>query len=308
MQGGATLKGNFGIESNYANRAESGNSIDVMLEAERIETAFYFGLGSESTFNSSLWEDGFYDYSRWYILAHIMHGISLKPYSSEKNRFILSYGYQFEYMSADYSTSNNLGQNPPHYQVNGWSNSFTAGLRLDKRDNEFRPSSGYYLRSKITLAPGVISNSNAHAKFFTEFNWYTSFHLFREIVFASRLRTIQAIGDTPLFALPYLGGQYDVRGYPLERFRDKGATSYNLELRTWLFSLPFWEINIGGQLFADGGWVYTDLSEIKPLDGHKWSLGFGGICNVFNPDFLVRTDFGFSDETWRMTIGLGYLF
>ncbi|MDZ7683308.1 MAG: hypothetical protein U5J63_16775 [Fodinibius sp.] len=41
---------------------------------------------------------------------------------------------------------------------------------------------------------------------------------------------------------------------------------------------------------------------------YKQTIGIGGAMSIFNPDFILRGEVGFSEEVSRIYIGIGYLF
>lgn len=80
------------------------------------------------------------------------------------------------------------------------------------------------------------------------------------------------------------------------------------ELRTWLFSVLEGRIRAGGQLFWDTGRVYSEEDSGRFFNDWKHSFGAGAALSLFNPDFIVRADAGFSDEAFRIYFGAGYVF
>lgn len=305
VQGNATSKGNFSFRSDYEFRTLNKTRFNSTVFGERVESAYFFGVGTDSEFNKSLWDQKYYDYSRWYGLIRTEIAIPAKKKHFPSDFWLIQSDIQ--YFSSDAKEGSLFSQNPPNMRIEGWANRFGGGFYSDKRNDPFRPLEGYQLKMTASIAPSFLGNKASYLHINATGSLYTSFHFIKDITFAGRLRYWQAIGDPPFFDTPFIGGQYDLRGYPFERFRDKGVLNYNLELRTWLFKLPFWNIEAGGQLFLDGGWIFDQPSNIDPT-AMKWNAGFGGISTVFRSDFLIRADFGFSPEIWRMSIGMGYLF
>lgn len=307
LQGAATLKANFYMKTELENRTASGGRFHAELTAERINNAYFFGMGPESEFDKSLWDNGYYDYSRWYFILRIERGISLLR-DNGLSRMEWIYGSQTDYMNTDLPENSYIAAIPPLQAGGAFFNKFHTGILLDYRDSVFRPSSGYRFYGSGSIAPGLLLNERTTGSLEAVFSYYTSFRVIQEIVFASRIGMDQTIGRAPYFVRPVIGGPDDVRGYPYERFRDYGRLYHNLELRTWLIKLPFWSIEWGGQLFWDGGWVYEHPLDINIRNTYKWTAGFGGVSTFLNPDFIIRADVGFSDEIWRLTLGIGYLF
>jgi outer membrane protein assembly factor BamA len=117
-------------------------------------------------------------------------------------------------------------------------------------------------------------------------------------------------GNVPYWELSTLGGENNLRGYPLNRFYGKTSIAYSLELRAWFLRFPrLFGLKFGGQLFTDTGRVFTGSDDINDVfDGYKQTIGFGGAMSIFNPDFILRGEIGFSDEVSRIYVGIGYLF
>ena len=138
---------------------------------------------------------------------------------------------------------------------------------------------------------------------------YTSFHLIKQITFASRFRWQQTFGERPYWGRAWIGDQRTLRGYPIGRFRGDASLLYNLELRTWLFELPQYNVKLGGQIFSDFGRVFDKRDrDIRVFSDYKYNFGIGGAVSVFHEDFIIRADLGISDELSRINMGLGYMF
>lgn len=307
LQGNASTKGVFNMLTEFEKRQYQGNRMNALFYGERIANAFYFGLGEASTFDKNLWEDGFYDYERWFFFLKLTHGISLLR-EDAFDRIEWVYGLQFEYLEVIDISGKLLELDNPRNANGSWLNMVHTGILFDFRDSVFRPTTGHRAELTASVAPGFAGNGQTIGKLTGTFSFYRGFHVIRDVVFAGRVGVSQAIGKAPFFALSTLGGPEDVRGYPFGRFRDHGAVFYNAELRTWLFKLPILEMEIGGQLFFDGGKIHRHPFDTHMLRNHRISYGFGGITSMFNPDFLIRGDIGFSDELWRLNVSVGYMF
>jgi hemolysin activation/secretion protein len=107
-----------------------------------------------------------------------------------------------------------------------------------------------------------------------------------------------------------LGNKNTLRGYPLNRFKGNSSLAYTLELRTWLLKFPqFYGLKFGGQLFTDAGRVFTEVDDANDLfKEYHQTVGLGGAMSVFNPDFILRGEIGFSEDVSRIYIGVGYMF
>ncbi len=136
------------------------------------------------------------------------------------------------------------------------------------------------------------------------------FYLFNWLTIANRLEARHAGGDVPYWEMSTLGDSQTLRGYPLNRFKGKSSVAYNLELRGWVLQFPeFYNLKFGTQLFTDVGRVFTGSDDFDDLfEGYKQTVGFGGAMSIFNPDFILRGEIGFSEDVSRIYIGVGYMF
>ena len=99
-----------------------------------------------------------------------------------------------------------------------------------------------------------------------------------------------------------------MRGYMFRRYVSDNALSYTLELRSWLFKLPFKNIELGGTAFMDAGRVFSNQNWRNMLSNHKVTLGLGGVMSIFTPDFILKYEMGFSEEGTGILLGSGFSF
>jgi outer membrane protein assembly factor BamA len=283
----------------------------VELFAERSQTAAFFGIGAGREFSQQAFDDEFYNYSRLQTLLEVTRGVQLDKRRTRQVKHqrvewfqMLSLGYNHHYDEA----GTLLGQRQPFGMEGGFRQGFHTGIEADYRDHFFRPTAGSFHRVELSIHPSFTGNRRTLGKLKLESARYYEFHFLLDVVAAGRVQLSQVAGRAPFYELSMLGGEESLRGYPFDRFLDYGSAMLNLELRTWLFSLPFQNIEIGGQLFADGGTLYEYPGAPGWTDDLRGNVGFGGMMSLFNPDFMLRGDFGFSDESFRFFTGLGYVF
>jgi hypothetical protein len=85
----------------------------------------------------------------------------------------------------------------------------------------------------------------------------------------------------------------------------KGLVQSNTEIRTWLFKLPWLEARVGVSGFIDNGIVYDGAFR----DYQRAStIGFGGFTSLFNKDFILKYEMGFSKEGTGVYVGSGFSF
>lgn len=132
------------------------------------------------------------------------------------------------------------------------------------------PSTGWKLSAFGGYAFALDGDSSSYARYGADVQRY-----FR-IADGPRLIALRALleavdgdyDDIPFYDLPRLGGSILLRGYDIDRFRDRVAALASAEYQ---FDLS--NRYMAGFVFVDSGRVYSDLGEVG-LDGLQ--LGFGG--------------------------------
>ena len=196
-------------------------------------------------------------------------------------------------------------------QPTGWDGSTYTFVELgylkENRDDELRSQNGYSAGLSLKTSLPVLSSSligqvYGEFKFFKEL---TKRRKIPEVVFAQRFLINQAVGDIPYWFAPSLGGGGSARGYIYRRFVGKGLVQSNTEIRTWLFQLPWLEARIGLSAFVDNGIVYDAAFKDKQRAS---TIGFGGFTSIFNKDFILKYEMGFSEEGVGIYVGSGFAF
>lgn len=311
LTGNAYTEGIYNLTTEYERRSNTGRRWHVELFAERSLTAAFFGIGAGREFSQQAFDDEFYNYSRLQTLLEVTRGVQLDKRGTHRVKHqrlewfqMLSLGYNNHYDEA----GSLLGQRQPFGAEGGFRQGFHTGIEADYRNHFFRPTEGSFHRVELSVHPSFTGNRRTLGKLKLESARYYEFYFLLDVVAAGRLQLSQVAGRAPFYELSMLGGQESLRGYPFDRFLDYGSAMLNLELRGWLFKLPFQNIQVGGQLFADGGTLYEYPGAPGWTDDLRGNIGFGGMMSLFNPDFMLRGDFGFSDESFRFFTGLGYVF
>ncbi len=298
---------NFGFQTAYKRRSENGHRFESRADLIKLNNAYFFGIGPSTVFSKSDFDDGLNDYSRLDLLVYTEYGrVISRPRSDRRLEWYngVLMGYQ---RHTNFSESR-LGLDRPDGVGGGFRQAFYTGFMADFRSDLFRPDSGSLYKLQLDFFPSVLGNQSTLASIESSAAAYRGFHLVTDLVFAARISMKQVFGKAPYYELPYLGGEKTLRGFHFERFRDQGRIFTNLELRTWLFSLPFFNIEIGGQFFADLGTVYRHPFEAGWYRHIRTTGGAGGVMSIYNRDFIVRGDLGISKDGWMIYAGLGYLF
>ncbi|MEO1022916.1 MAG: hypothetical protein AAFW89_10245, partial [Bacteroidota bacterium] len=197
-------------------------------------------------------------------------------------------------------------------QIEGATGSFLSfiqtGFILERRNSEFRPTKGFLVDVGSRYAPPVLSTHHVIAN-----NVRLNGHIpipfpLIDVSMAGTIQLQHTYGQTPYWLASGLGGGAFLRGYRFRRFTSDNALSYSIESRSWFFKLPFQNIEIGGNLFMDGGRVFTNSNWDSILRKHNHTFGLGGVMAIFTPDFILKFDLGFSEEGTGLYLGTGYAF
>jgi hypothetical protein len=181
---------------------------------------------------------------------------------------------------------------------------FDVAFVIEKRNSEFRAQEGFLVDVGTKYAPPIISSHHTLQNFVQAHGFLPLVNGRISSALAARVQLVNTIGDIPYWFKPNLA----LRGYMYRRFVSDNTLTYNLELRNWIFKLPFYNIELGFNLFLDGGRAFTNNQWDSFLAEHKRTLGFGGVMSIFTPDFILKYDLGFSDEGIGIYLGTGYSF
>lgn len=279
------------------------------LKTARLLQNFYFGLGNNSAFDKDEFEDGDLFFFQSLNAAFNYQGRYPIYRGGGITRLDVNFSASIRYFTPfDNATDRLLNIEQPLGTNGGFINKIGTGLTWENRDSEFRPTTGQFIQVNMQVAPTFLGSEFGSAYWQLNAINYFNFTLLRNVVVVTRAFIQHSEGDVPFFELPSLGGEETVRGYPKNRFLGNTALTYNLELRTWLLEFPKVNMRIGGQLFVDGGRVFDTYTVGETFENNKIAYGFGGALSLFNPDFFLRGDLGFSDETTRLFINVGYAF
>lgn len=302
-----STKGFVKFEAAYEKVGTFGSDIRSTTELffNRITYNNYFGIGNSTTFDKQLWED------EYYFFETLSGGAAFrgrKPlYRRGASSFDLFAGIGLEYhISYERMSSSSYANFTPNGSKGGWTTLLETGFVWENRNSEFNPTSGNRVELEVRHAPFFLSRY----EFTTlKLDVRKYVNLFDRLTLALRAEGRHAGGDVPFWEFSTLGDQGRLRGYPLNRFQGNSAISVNAELRTWFLHFPEYTAKIGVQLFTDAGRVFTagdDAGDL--LRGYKQTFGIGGALSVYNPDFILRGDLGFSEDVARIYVGIGYLF
>lgn len=303
-----TTKGNFIGEFNYDRTKSFGTDIrsQITIGAERNRQSNYFGIGNQSEFSSGRYEDGFYFFENR-KLSLIYSGRKTIWEFGERGRADLVVPLSVSYLDA--SPRGEVSQFEEDNLAgigSGWINKAGIGLILDSRDSEFDPTRGLRYQAGFKVSPSLLGSDYTFSELSVDLRHYLQ--VTGNIVIAQKLRADHRLGTAPFWELSTIGNQRGLRGFHKDRFLGDSSVLHMLELRTWLFSLWEGEIKFGGQLFWDTGRVYSSRDSNRLFENWRHSFGLGGAMSVYNSDFIFRGDIGFSEESTRIYVGVGYVF
>jgi outer membrane protein assembly factor BamA len=176
-------------------------------------------------------------------------------------------------------------------------------LRYDTSDSQIHPTRGVRLILQDDLAAGFMgSRDYSFNRLTADVRAYRRVFGAKDVLAARAL--VQYVGgnDIPLFDHASLGGgnvMTAMRGFPLNRFLDKGKFLVNVEYRFPLL----WRF--GGNVFADAGTVWPSLRDID-LGSTALDAGLG--LRFYMPDFVARVDVAWSKEGMGLYFNFGHIF
>ena len=182
-----------------------------------------------------------------------------------------------------------------------------AGFVVERRNAEFRAQRGYFIDLGTKYAPPGISTHHTMENYLTFLGFIPLIEKV-PVTLATRFNFRNTLGETPYWFTPFLGGSTSMRGYMYRRFTSDNSIFYTLELRSWLIKLPYKNIELGMNVFADGGRVFGNDNWGNVLQEHNLTLGFGGVMSIFTPDYILKYDIGFSEDGVGIYLGTGYSF
>jgi outer membrane protein assembly factor BamA len=272
-------------------RTTYGLSLDVKAEYSKYLKQYFFGVGPDS------------------------HEDDLTYYTDEKKELLLTLGRGFSpsfVVELQYAAKNvrffNVEQDRPHTDRLAavgevFSPCAALEVRFDTSDSQIHPLEGVRAILRGEAADGWLGNRHAsYFRYSLDLRKYVRLLGARDVLAVRAL--IQKIGgnEIPLFELPVLGGGSEfnaLRGYRLNRFRDRGKILCNLEYR-----FPLWK-KIGGNFFLDAGTVWPQWSQIR-WAGSATNAGWG--LRYYLENFVARFDMGLGSEGLGIYFNFGHVF
>ena len=158
-----------------------------------------------------------------------------------------------------------------------------VAVNYDTRDNLTAPRKGVLLSLEQKFFPRVLFNGN-HGFSLTEFSGNIYFPAWKNSTIAARLHGRFTYGNPPWCMLSSVGGSYTMRGYYENRYRDKNAIDFTVELRQKIWRR--WGVVAWGgvgSVFRSKGIHFKELLPNAGI-GIRWE---------FKKNVNVRLDYGF---------------
>ncbi len=287
------------------------------LVFERMINDNYFGLGNDSKLNKELLNDGFYQFQSRSGQARIR---ARYPFFREQDAQLdlLLQGAGRFYRPVKPQNGQPEGSRlfeEEESQLKAardfpWVAYLGAGLLWDNRDQEIDTRSGTYGEFSVNAAPAFLSAKDPLISASLDLRGFYNIPAMDSLILAGRLGGEWVGGDVPFWLLPALGGENNLRGYHLRRFRDEAILFHSFIVRKWLLSFDFLNVRVGLQGITEGGRTFGEFSEAGAglLNNHKRSFGGGLLLSAFTDDFILRFDYVKSKKVSRLYFNLGYVY
>jgi outer membrane protein assembly factor BamA len=280
----------------------------------------YYGRGNDSPFRKNLTDPDSPSYKDKYYYQYILERpqVGLRLLGRVRESLWLAIGFEVRdaQMRRRGATALLFEEVP---QVNRFAaTSFMAlSLIYDTRDDELLPQQGtlhewFYetARDPFSGAFGGVLDFDRYS--FTDLRYIP---LSPRLLLANRVvfeilhgseKPIDAYGElgSSRNRIKGLGGDASLRGYDTQRFVDDVRFMSNTELRYHLRELTLFRQHLEwrGLAFFDLGRVWPDLQSLSMTDMHL--TGGGGLRLLWNADFVIRMEMGFSAEQTTLELVL----
>lgn len=175
-------------------------------------------------------------------------------------------------------------------------------MKWDTRNSFINPKSGIDSKLEIEYSKNLNLNDMAYLRTLFSFSFYKEIFS-KDLIFAFRgsFESVTAIKQSSYFSLIHIGGNNTVRGIPMDKYCFDSALLFNSELR-----LPIW--------WRFGGIVGIDLATGKnETFGYLnrdagWLFGAVAGLRFYMDNFIVRADFGISENSSGLYLNFGHMF
>lgn len=165
-------------------------------------------------------------------------------------------------------------------------------IQYDTRDDVATPTRGMLLGANFKLFGKYLGGAYNYEIIELEYRQFKN--IFRPRSTLAWIAKSQiGLGDVPFTELPTFGSPFDLRGYYMDKYRDKSMAYGIVEYRHMFGSPAKYK---SGNFWAKCGfvaWVGTGTIGETPFDWNKWKLNFGaGLRFQMQPGKNFRLDIG----------------
>lgn len=176
-------------------------------------------------------------------------------------------------------------------------------LNFDSRDNSFSTANGEYLDLKSTFYESFLGSDFSYQRYSLDLRKFFSLNVLDTThVLAFQTFTDLTECTVPFYLLPSFGGEMNLRGIFIGRYRDMNSFFIQSEYRLpvyWRFGLAF---------FGGVGEVFKNVDAFR-ISELKLAGGFGIRFTVIPEESVsVRIDFGFSKDDSEFYISFNEAF
>jgi outer membrane protein assembly factor BamA len=259
----------------------------------------YFGYGNETTFDSELEEDDFYEVDQRLITLfptmfygftkNITGNIGLSYIQTKTSLDSDTLLTGFRYGDYGIGTLNQLG--------------IHLGFEFEGRNNIEFPTNGYFISLAGSLFPAVFNISEPFYRSNFDLRGFFNHPSISWLTLALRASGEKVWGKYPFYAGATIGGIESIRGYNQDRFSGDAALFGQAEFRMFITNLNLiLRSKFGLNAFVESGKVW-----VAGEDSKKWhpSYGLGFWLNYLDGTFIISSYVATSPERTTFAIGLG---
>ncbi|MFQ5692991.1 MAG: BamA/TamA family outer membrane protein, partial [Nitrospinota bacterium] len=193
--------------------------------------------------------------------------------------------------------------------VKTWTTISARGLSLlfDNRDSGATPTQGVFAVFGVEVSQTALGSELSFTRYYGEAKAYIPWPS-KQWISAVRISgNFVDNANLPHFEQSILGGK-DFRGFPSDRFIDRGVFKINLEERVRVIRLEALRVpfDIEAAPFVEVGQVFNEAGDIA---SRQLQVSYGlGFRAVVRPNVVGKIDVGAADEGLNIRVGLDYPF
>ncbi|NNG26125.1 MAG: BamA/TamA family outer membrane protein, partial [Ignavibacteriaceae bacterium] len=291
-------KGTIAYRGDFYSLVKDGKLNLVIGGTEKLITR-YFGYGNETTFDSELEENDFYEVDQSLI--------TFMPtmYYDFTNNITGNIGISFNYANTSLDSDTLLTRSRYGDYGTGTLNALRihVGIEFEGRDNIEFPANGYFISLGGAIFPALFNIQDPFYNSKFDLRGFYTHPSISWLTLALRGRGEKVWGQYPFYAGATIGGIESLRGYNQDRFSGDAALFGQAELRIFLTHL---NLILRGK-FGLNAFVETGRVWANGEDSEKWhpSYGLGLWLNYLDGMFIISSYIATSPERTTFAFGLG---